>query len=459
VLFAVFRYYGYDDPYITYRYAANLAAGHGFVYNPGDQTLSTTTPLYALLLALPDALGAPVPLVSNALGCLSLCAGALALWYLGQHWQTPLVGAVAAVLYPFAPLLVTSLGSEIPLFLALVLGSFLACVQRRYLLMALALALATLTRGDALVAASVAGLYVMIDQRGNLARLPWRAALLFGGIVLVWAIFGWTYFGSPLPATLAAKQQQGLLVGSQSFVQGLGTRFSYYWEIPLFRVHSLLVLIGLIGLSGVQRYRAWWLVIGWSIAHTIAYGILGVTSYFWYYTPLIVSSVVLIGIAVAAMTSAARRMLNAPVTYVLVGVIVGVLLLPQITGLRSLAIQGDPRLPVYRTIGEWLHTHTPADAHVAVLEVGIIGYYAQRPMIDFAGLIQPTTAARFTHLASYSDAAIWVTQEFRPDYVVLVERAMQTLETSPDFTRHCQRQQTFLAPPPLAPHHVYACTW
>jgi len=50
-LFFVFSSWAYDDPFITFRYAQNLRAGLGFVYNPGERILSTTTPLYTLLLA------------------------------------------------------------------------------------------------------------------------------------------------------------------------------------------------------------------------------------------------------------------------------------------------------------------------------------------------------------------------------------------------------------------------
>jgi len=39
-----------DDAFITYRYVRNILAGIGFVYNPGEQVLGTTTPLYTLLL-------------------------------------------------------------------------------------------------------------------------------------------------------------------------------------------------------------------------------------------------------------------------------------------------------------------------------------------------------------------------------------------------------------------------
>src|SRR5687768_8791703 len=44
-----------DDAFITYRYAARLATGHGLTYNDGEKILGTSTPGYALLLALPAA--------------------------------------------------------------------------------------------------------------------------------------------------------------------------------------------------------------------------------------------------------------------------------------------------------------------------------------------------------------------------------------------------------------------
>ena len=34
----------FDDFYITYRYAWNLAAGRGFVFNPGERVFGTTAP-------------------------------------------------------------------------------------------------------------------------------------------------------------------------------------------------------------------------------------------------------------------------------------------------------------------------------------------------------------------------------------------------------------------------------
>src|SRR5712691_4850324 len=55
-----------EDALITLRYAENIAAGHGFVYNPGERVLGSTTPLYTLLLALAAWLHTPAMAVGQA---------------------------------------------------------------------------------------------------------------------------------------------------------------------------------------------------------------------------------------------------------------------------------------------------------------------------------------------------------------------------------------------------------
>ncbi len=58
------RWY-YDDPFITFRYAQNLLAGNGLVYNLDERVLSTTTPLFAIWLAFLGILNPQYP----AAGC------------------------------------------------------------------------------------------------------------------------------------------------------------------------------------------------------------------------------------------------------------------------------------------------------------------------------------------------------------------------------------------------------
>jgi hypothetical protein len=88
----------------------------------------------------------------------------------------------------------------------------------------------------------------------------------------------------------------------------------------------------------------------------------------------------------------------------------------------------DRRYGIYRAVGEWLSQNTPSSSRVGALEVGIIGYYARRPMIDFAGLIQPDIAARLTPEATYEEAALWAVEHYRPEFLVLHDGLFPRLE-------------------------------
>jgi hypothetical protein len=86
------------------------------------------------------------------------------------------------------------------------------------------------------------------------------------------------------------------------------------------------------------------------------------------------------------------------------------------------------RYQVYRAIGDWLRGNTVRDDQVGALEVGIIGYYAQRPMVDFAGLLQPLVAQQLKEGTNYEDAALWAVAHYHPDYLVLQQNAFPRLE-------------------------------
>jgi len=117
-IFALFSHWTYDDPFITYRYAEKLAQGLGFVYNPGERVLSTTTPLFTLLLATLHGLWPDLHPVANLIGAFGLALGALCLWDLARIWQAPWVGYTFLLLYPTFGLLLATLGSETSLYIA-----------------------------------------------------------------------------------------------------------------------------------------------------------------------------------------------------------------------------------------------------------------------------------------------------------------------------------------------------
>src|SRR5438093_10582038 len=71
----------YEDALISLRYARNLAAGMGLVYNPGEHVFGATTPLHVLLLAAFTALHLPDPLFAAKLLSIAADAVTTAVWY------------------------------------------------------------------------------------------------------------------------------------------------------------------------------------------------------------------------------------------------------------------------------------------------------------------------------------------------------------------------------------------
>ena len=473
VIFATFSRWGYDDPFITYRYAANLQHGLGFVYNPGERVLSTTTPLFTLLLTLLGNLWPDLPHLANLLGAFSLAMGGLFLWDLAHTWQAPLIGWSGLLLYPTFPLLVSTLGSETLLYLAFCLGAFAFYARRRYSLTAVCVALAILTRPDGILVAFILAAHYLLWIR---RPVPWLALVLFLGFTIPWIAFAWAYFGSPLPATLAVKQHQGAMAISQRFAPGLLTIVREYVRWP-YLLEAGLAVAGMLFMF--RRAHQWALFLAWTMLYFLAYSALGVSRYFWYYAPLVPGFIVLLGLGISSLRKiftssrtissynrehSATIIASIPPTplpsrkgeiddigvgwnYRTLSNIITVALLlylvpSQVYDLGQLRQRPDNRLVIYEVVGEWLRDHTPPHASVGTLEVGIIGFYAQRRMIDFAGLIQPEVSNQLTIHTTYDDAALWAVEHYHPDYLVLHENNFPRLEQE-YVVQHCEVIQHF----------------
>jgi len=446
LIYLAYYNWSYDDPFITYRYANNLAHGLGFVYNPGEPILSTTTPLFTIFLAILYPLWSDLPHLANLIGAGCLALGGVCLWDLARTWKTLAVGWVGLLVFPSFPLLLATLGSEVPIYLAFCLGAFVFYARKRYYLAAAFAALASLTRPDGLLIPLVLGVDYLIQP----ARTrQWKAILIYLGLTVPWFIFAWSYFGSPIPATLAAKQHQGSMAISPLFAPRLPIIIKTYTIGGLFWLELALALIGIAFL--IWRLHRWIPLIAWGVLYFVAYTILGVSGYYWYYAPLVPGWVVAIGLGVTAITSLlifvsrafkiqfARTDSFSTIFSVL---FVLLLFLAQVNGLRQSGKKIDSRFLIYRAAGEWLKANTPERGTIGALEVGILGYYGQRPMIDFAGLLQPDVSKRLTNKTTYLDAAQWAAIHYKPDYLVL--NRDNGLGLDPGYTdQYCKLAQHF----------------
>lgn len=214
-----------DDAFISFRYARNLAHGHGLVFNPGHERVEGYTNfLWVLVLALFDVVGLRPELAAYALGfALTAVLFLLVFRYVardppprGQEWI-----AVAPLLLLACTRSVAVWGTsglETRLFEVLVLAGALRLVDETARLAgggaarplaALLFALSALTRPEgALVGACALGatLAYLLWTRGMVrARGLLPSLALFGLVVAAHFLFRRSYYGEWLPNTYYAK--------------------------------------------------------------------------------------------------------------------------------------------------------------------------------------------------------------------------------------------------------------
>ena len=397
--------FAYDDAWITYRYALNLASGNGLVYNTGERVFGTTAPGYAVLLGVlawpnPET----VPVISGVVCAIALAAAALALYTYGARRDCLLAGVVAAIVVIVNPLALEAFGGEMVPQAALALWALVAVALERPALAAACGVGATILRPDgAVVLVWALGWHVWRAR-----SVPWRVVAMAGLALALWFGGLWFYFGSPLPATLAAKQAQR----ASGVWHGFGTDF-VLWVLSLTtmstpftlpRTHggfTTFLALGLAGLLVLPWRRRWWGLVAWPVLVCLAYRQLRLPFYHWYAVPPLILLAVTAGLSCDAcaqlVTSVVRRWWpgetarrQAPAA--IGAVIVAMVLVAVVRPLAAFPIATRDWFPGpgergYIDIGRWLAANTPAEASVGYIEVGFVGYFSRRRIVDAFGLV------------------------------------------------------------------------
>jgi hypothetical protein len=433
----VMREFRLDDSFITYRYAQNLAAGNGLVYNPGETTLSTTAPLYAMLLALLSLFVPDFHLLGGLLGTLAIGVGGGVICRLTKsvqgevgtdgQWQALWAG----IAYTLAAPLWLALGMETPIWMMLVLVGFAAAFDGRWRLGGLSLGLAVVMRMDSALPAVLLGLLLLAQtiNQYSTRKSPFQALIQFlpAFALPVLIYIGWSYltYGSPFPVTLGAKSAQAFMG-----ITGFGPYVTMFEGLALIAqglfaqssLYIVFLLMPIFGLAG-RLPRVTVLLAAWGLLHLLAYAALGVAPYRWYYAPVIPG---VIALATTGLCYLQNRLKDRGVRaggWLIVaiagfGLVAQVISLATIYGVMQRGDRSGPMLPivdwqVYQETGEWLAANTPTDALVGVAEVGQIGFYARRTMTDYLGLLQPDVTANLHRGDLYS----WLVG-YAPDYLV-----------------------------------------
>ena len=206
----------YDDAYIYFRYAENLLAGNGAVFNPGEHVEGYSSFSWLLLVALGALLHVPLDLWSQLLGALCFLVSGLLLYRYGrERFGDSIVAALPALVFLAAPAnaFAATLGLEtalLAMLLLLALRSDSGCSgspRRQLGLAALFLAI-SLTRPEGV--AYYLG-YLVFDgarQLRNRGRLDLACSVRLAAGLVPFAAAVLTrvaYYGHPLPNPYYAK--------------------------------------------------------------------------------------------------------------------------------------------------------------------------------------------------------------------------------------------------------------
>lgn len=447
----LYRHYAQDDAFITYRYARNIISGRGFVYNPGEPVLGTTTPLYTLTLALLGKLsGQDIQLVSHLLSVFSLWVSGLVLYLLGKA-HNPLLAGMTSLVLISNPLLVSAVGMETAFFIALLLLALKCYLLNRLHLAGLLLGLLMMTRYEGIFWAGLLGCHYLIRRRQIPFWLVVTAAIWAG-----WLLFAWYNFGQIIPQSTSTK---------------LGTATPYafapgafiWWQIysqqsPWYNLFLPLALLG--GYATIQPNRrapeAYLLILAWTATYFLLASLVA-GSFPWYYGPLIPGLSILLVWGIKFLI----ELLNLLVTrlkfsqnpakwlptgtFVTLGTALVILQLSSWTA-GWIVYRGqiiDRRYVHYRPIAEWLNQHAGPDKSLATGEIGVLGYYTDRKIIDLLGLVTPDLAPwQAEGRAKIIDRTIKL---FSPDYIVTDEDiVIATLQHYPDYKLARQFEDYYL---------------
>ena len=211
---------GLDDAYISYRFAKNLAEGHGLVFNPGERVEGFSNLLYVLMLAPAFKLGIPMGRIHDYSVGLNLAAslGLLALLMSILRRRAGSAAALAGgALLAASPTIwtwnVSGLETIWVVFLqfaAVVAADETARGSRRALVpCVIACAALVLIRADGFVSAFLVAGFLAL--RGRSREALWTAGAA-GGVLAALVAWRMTYYGLPLPNTYYAKVDGPLAV-------------------------------------------------------------------------------------------------------------------------------------------------------------------------------------------------------------------------------------------------------
>lgn len=406
-----------DDAYISFRYADNLAAGNGLVYNVGERVEGYTNFLWTLAVAAAVKAGVAAPVAGRWFG-VAASLGAIALTaLLGRRYAGEYMGIVAAAMLAANGdfLLEAAQGLETSLFVLLVTAAawraseeYLDPARRPW--SAPLIILAFLTRPDGALVFVAALPFYVATARAN----PRRFALWLGAVVVAGAAYeGWrlAYYGAFLPNTFYAK------VGAQrtEFIYGLKYTAGFLLKFtPLFLILPFAV-------KPRKVFYLWGVLFALILVYVIAVGG-DMKPSVRFFQPIIPLALVAFAAAAHDIVTSATAMRRRALPLLAVALVATSLLqfVPGFVYARQYRRPHD----LHVAAGKWLGENAAPGATLATTAAGIIPYYSGLRTVDMLGLTDPYVARRGKRTPSLPGHELSATDyvlDQKPDFILIYD--------------------------------------
>jgi hypothetical protein len=425
-----------DDTFIHLQYATNLAAAGELSFNRGDPTYGATSPLWVGILALFARAGADLLVWCRILSWLFAAASIVLVYRIsaaagGRPWTPVAAALMLASEAWFVRWSAVGMETSFAVFMTLVVVDLARDAGRsagRSALLGAALFLAALSRPEALLLVPLAA-GAFLFAKGTARRFTFL--LVFVPLFAAWLYVIHRHTGTYFPLTAGAKQgaiEFSPLVFRRALIPAriMGATLLLPWIAILaglaagaFRRRSLGYYLSETG--SLREEPGVLLMLLWVFALPAAYVMLDFQVLSRYLVP-VVPAVIVLGMTawrklVAGATANARMRRAAIAIFTSLAILQSVVFyeLVVVPPTRAFSQALETMLG---GMGRWLEKNTPADALVAAADIGAIGYYSHRRILDLGGLVNPeiNRMRREIDVDRIIEEGLYL--RFGPDYLV-----------------------------------------
>lgn len=250
---------------------------------------------------------------------------------------------------------------------------------------------AFLVRPEAALLIALYGIKNFFEHRKNLTRFIVTVGI-FGAVLLLivspWMIFNLKYSGRPFPSTISSKFMQ------YGYPFSIWNSLKYLWNVFLYFLNGPLMIlipgIGFIIYTALRRRKtALYFPIAWSLTLILVYSVALPAIYHHgrYLMPLIPILIIfgIEGLVLLFEEYRLKRRLQNLIWIAIAGMVIAL----WINGASTYALQVKLLNENHGAVAHWLDHNIPKDAVIATHDIGIIGYFTQRRIVDLAGLATP----------------------------------------------------------------------